>query len=93
MGPLKEFTKLLTQFLSSSRNLPADLVDRTKLLLLDYLGAPLAGQKSQPPRVLATLVEKQSANNILSAANSAFRYGVAAHALEIDIIEQVKGLE
>jgi 2-methylcitrate dehydratase PrpD len=85
MGPLKEFTKLLIQFLSTSQNrLSAELIDRTKLLLLDYLGAYSAGQKTEASRVLVTLEGKRSRNNILSAADSAFRYGVAAHALEMD---------
>jgi len=85
MEAMKEFTKPLTQFLSMSKSrLSAELIDRTKLLLVDYLGAYLAGQKTQPSRVLVTLEGKRSGNNILSAADSAFRYGVAAHALEID---------
>ena len=84
MEPLKEFTKPLTQFLSTLRTLPTDLVNRTKLLLLDYLGAYLAGRKTQPSQVLVALVGQRPVKSILSAVNTAFRYGVASHALEID---------
>ena len=83
--PLKEFTKPLTLFLSTSKNrLSSELVDRAKLLLLDYLGAYLAGQKTQPSQVLVALMGEPLVKNSLWAANSAFQYGVAAHALELD---------
>ena len=79
MGSLKEFTKPLTQFLSTLKNrLPPELVERTKLLFLDYLGAYCAGLSTKPYQALGPASKQET------LLNFAFRYGMAAHALEMD---------
>lgn len=90
-----EYSAAIGRFIASTgtRELPADLVDHVKLLILDSLGcALLATRLPWVERVLATLlaVEGRGPASVwgqeprLSAANAAMVNGTAVHGFEFD---------
>jgi 2-methylcitrate dehydratase PrpD len=83
--------RTLARFVTTARfdDLPADVVDKAKLHLLDTLGAGLAGSgAAETQAVLGTLASGPAAvwgsPVSLAPRDAAFANGVAAHAFELD---------
>jgi 2-methylcitrate dehydratase PrpD len=82
---LDEFTKNFVYFLAARKSgFSAELLDRTKALLLDYLGALCAGWGTRPFQVLLKGRNQGMGRNLSKVPYLALQYGVAAHALELD---------
>ncbi|CAN7698074.1 MmgE/PrpD family protein [Neorhizobium sp. LjRoot104] len=83
---------LLTQFTSTLQfeNLPADVVEKTKIHIADTLGAALAGTRSAEFRIASAVATTPGETMVwgtgrkASARDAAFLNGVAAHAFELD---------
>jgi len=94
-----KLTKELIHFLHELRyeELPEDVIDRTKFLLLDYLGVALAGSRSDSSRPVYKMIQGQDAPGPCTVIGQNFRVlpgyaalanGTGAHSLELDDIHQ-----
>lgn len=92
MGITKEVARLCSELPFSS--LSEEVVDRTKYLLLDYLGVAIRGttsESSQPVyryleaiHTLASGVQVPATSLVVDAPSAALALGVSSHSLELD---------
>ena len=94
-----KLTKELIHFLHELRyeELPEDVIERTKFLLLDYLGVALAGSRSDSSRPVYKMIQWQDAPGPCTVIGQNFRVlpgyaalanGTGAHSLELDDTHQ-----
>jgi 2-methylcitrate dehydratase PrpD len=75
-------TRGLVEFLAGLRNLPSEVVDRTRYLLLDYLGVAIRGSREESSAPVYKMIERLNAHS--QPGYTALAYGTAAHAIEMD---------
>jgi len=75
-------TRDLVEFLAGLRSLPPEVVDRTRYLLLDYLGVAIRGSREESSAPVHKMIQRLNARKLPGYA--ALRYGTAAHAIEMD---------
>jgi 2-methylcitrate dehydratase PrpD len=77
-------TRELVDFLARLRpeDLPANVLDRTRYLLLDYLGVAIRGSREESSAPVYKMIERLNARTLPGYA--ALANGTAAHAIEMD---------
>jgi 2-methylcitrate dehydratase PrpD len=96
---MPEITRDLVRFLweLNAENLPAEVVDRVRYLLLDFLGVAIRGAQTESARSVARMVERSGSvgpctvfGTPLTAAPAAaaLANGTAAHSIELDDTHQ-----
>ena len=96
---MPEITRDLVRFLwqLTAENLPAEVVDRVRYLLLDFLGVAICGAQTESARSVARMVERSGSagpctvlGTALTAAPAAaaLANGTAAHSIELDDTHQ-----
>ncbi len=77
-------TRELVEFLAGlePQDLSADVIDRTRYLLLDYLGVAIRGSREESSAAVYKMIERLNAPGL--AAYRALANGTAAHAIEMD---------
>ncbi|WP_257351123.1 MmgE/PrpD family protein [Pseudalkalibacillus decolorationis] len=93
-----ELSKSLAGFIKGTdyHDLPQDVVEFTKLCILDWLGSALAGKEKVPIKKISDLVEEMGGNpqattvngKITSVAQAAFVNGASSHVVELDDIHK-----
>lgn len=93
-----ELSRLLSDFIhtTSFSRLPDEVVEFTKLCVLDYLGSALAGAKEKPVQIIDRYVKEMGGEphstlfigGKSSVANAAMVNGAAGHVLELDDIHK-----
>lgn len=88
----------LARFIRETRyeDLPADVVEFTKLCILDWLSSALAGEKKIPVQMIRSMVEELGGHaqatlvtgGKSSVANAALLNGAASHIVELDDIHK-----
>jgi 2-methylcitrate dehydratase PrpD len=88
----------LARFIRETRyeDLPADIVEFTKLCILDWLSSALAGEKKIPVQMIRSMVEELGGHaqatlvtgGKSSVANAALLNGAASHIVELDDIHK-----
>ena len=56
-------TRGLVEFLAGLRNLPSEVVDRTRYLLLDYLGVAIRGSREESSAPVYKMIERLNAHS------------------------------
>ena len=91
MNETRELVEFCAQL--SPRELPAEVVDRTRYLLLDYLGVAIRGSQAESSAPVYKMIEKLGAQGCASVIGTSLRTlpgfaalanGTAAHAIELD---------
>jgi 2-methylcitrate dehydratase PrpD len=93
--PEPAITRELVAYLSALRpgDLSAEVVDRVKYLLLDYLGVALRGSRAESSQPVYAMIDRIGApgpcaiagvNRRVLAIHAALANGTAAHAIELD---------
>jgi 2-methylcitrate dehydratase PrpD len=77
-------TRDLVHFLAGVQpeDLPPEVFDRTRYLLLDYLGVAIRGSREESSAPVYKMIERLNARALPGYA--ALAYGTAAHAIEMD---------
>jgi 2-methylcitrate dehydratase PrpD len=77
-------TRELVEFLAALRpeDLPAEVFDRTRYLLLDYLGVAIRGSREESSAPVYKMIQRMNAGAL--AGYVALANGTAAHAIEMD---------
>ncbi|HLK18558.1 MAG TPA: MmgE/PrpD family protein [Bryobacteraceae bacterium] len=75
-------TRELVQFLAALNDLPAEVEDRTRYLLLDYLGVAIRGSRAESSTAVYKMIHRLKARSL--PTYTALAYGTAAHAIEMD---------
>lgn len=77
-------TRELVEFLArlGPEDLPAEVLDRTRYLLLDYLGVAIRGSREESSAPVYKMIERLNARTLPGYV--ALAYGTAAHAIEMD---------
>jgi 2-methylcitrate dehydratase PrpD len=75
-------TRDLVEFLAGLHNVPPEVVDRTRYLLLDYLGVAIRGSRVESSAPVYKMIERLNARS--QPGYAALAYGTAAHAIEMD---------
>jgi 2-methylcitrate dehydratase PrpD len=75
-------TRELVKFLAGLCNVPPEVVDRTRYLLLDYLGVGIRGSREESSAPVYKMIERLKARS--QPGYAALAYGTAAHAIEMD---------
>jgi 2-methylcitrate dehydratase PrpD len=75
-------TRELVEFLAGLRDVPPEVVDRTRYLLLDYLGVAIRGSREDSSAPVYKMIERLKAGS--QPGYQALAYGTAAHAIEMD---------
>lgn len=93
-----ELSRLLGDFIhtTSFSRLPDEVVEFTKLCVLDYLGSALAGAKEKPVQIIDRYVKEMGGEphstlftgGKSSVANAALVNGASGHVLELDDIHK-----
>ena len=88
-------TRELVEFLAGlePRDLPAEVFERARYLLLDYLGVAIRGSRAESSAPLYKMIERLNATGCATVigtsvrtlpAYAALANGTAAHAIELD---------
>ena len=93
-----DVTEMLARFLATATydDLPVNVVEDTKLAVLDWFGSALAGALEPPAQIARTVVRSLGASDDAtvfpegrsSAAGAALANGVASHILEFDDVHK-----
>lgn len=93
-----ELSRLLSQFIHSAdfHSLPDDVVEFTKLCILDYFGSALNGAREKPVQIIDQYVKEMGGfpqatlftGGKSSMVNAALVNGAAGHILELDDIHK-----
>ena len=75
-------TRELVEFLAGLHDPPPEVVDRTRYLLLDYLGVAIRGSREVSSAPVYQMIERLNARS--QPGYTALAYGTAAHAIEMD---------
>jgi 2-methylcitrate dehydratase PrpD len=77
-------TRELVEFLAALQpaDLPPEVFDRTRYLLLDYLGVAIRGSREESSTAVYKMIERLNASKLPGYA--ALANGTAAHAIEMD---------
>jgi 2-methylcitrate dehydratase PrpD len=92
---MKEYTRELVGFLHSlqASHLPAEVLDRARYFLLDYLGVAIRGSREESSQAVQRMVQRMGANGCATVIGTRIRTipglaalanGAAAHAIEMD---------
>jgi len=92
---MKEYTRELVEFLHGlgPGNLPAEVVDRARYFLLDYLAVAIRGSREESAQAVQRMVERIGANGCATVIGTRVRTipglaamanGAAAHGIEQD---------
>jgi len=92
---MKEYTRELVEFLHgvAPGNLPAEVLDRARYFLLDYLAVTIRGSREDSARAVQRMVERIGANGCATVIGTRMRTipglaamanGAAAHGIEQD---------
>lgn len=90
-----EYTRELVNFLHGlePENLPAEVLDRARYFLLDYLSVALRGSREDSARAVQKMVQRSGANGCSTVLGTGIRTlpglaalanGTAAHSIEMD---------
>lgn len=96
---MEPITRELVEFVSAlePRNLPAEVVDRARYLLVDYLGVAMRGSREPSSQAVYRMVERTGVSGPCtiigtplrtSAEYAALANGAAAHSIELDDTHQ-----
>ncbi len=92
---MKEYTRELVAFLQplQAGDLPAQVLDRARYFLLDYLGVAIRGSREESSAAVQRMVQRIGANGCATVIGTRMRTipglaamanGAAAHAIEMD---------
>jgi 2-methylcitrate dehydratase PrpD len=92
---MKEYTRELVEFLHGlePENLPAEVVDRARYFLLDYLAVAIRGSREESSQAVQRMVQRLGANGCATVIGARMRTipglaamvnGAAAHGIEQD---------
>lgn len=91
-------SRTLAQFINKTKyeDLPQEVIDFTKLCILDWLGSALAGKDKEPIRMIQEFVEEMGGNQqatlvtggMSSVINAALVNGASSHIVELDDIHK-----
>jgi 2-methylcitrate dehydratase PrpD len=92
---MKEYTKELVEFLHGlgPQDLPAEVLDRARYFLLDYLGVTMRGSREESSRAVQRMVERMGSSGCSTVIGTSIRTipgfaamanGAAAHGIEQD---------
>ncbi len=92
---MKEYTRELVGFLHplQASHLPAEVIDRARYFLLDYLGVAIRGSREESSQAVQRMVQRMGANGCATIIGTRIRTipglaalanGAAAHAIEMD---------
>ncbi len=92
---MKEYTRELVEFLHplSAADLPAEVLDRARYFLLDYLACAIRGSREESSAAVQRMVQRMGANGCATVIGTRIRTipglaalanGAAEHAIEMD---------
>jgi 2-methylcitrate dehydratase PrpD len=92
---MKEYTRELVEFLHGLRpdRLPAEVLDRARYFLLDYLAVTIRGSREESARAVQRMVQRMGATGCSTVIGTGIRTspglaalanGTAAHGIEMD---------
>jgi 2-methylcitrate dehydratase PrpD len=92
---MKEYTRDLVEFLHplQARSLPAEVLDRARYFLVDYLAVALRGSREESAQAVQRMVQRIGANGCATVIGTRMRTipgfaamanGAAAHGIELD---------
>ena len=92
---MKEYTRELVGFLHplQASHLPAEVIDRARYFLLDYLGVAIRGSREESSQAVQRMLQRMGANGCATVIGTRIRTipglaalanGAAAHAIEMD---------
>jgi 2-methylcitrate dehydratase PrpD len=92
---VKEYTRELVEFLHGlqAENLPADVLDRARYFLVDYLAVAVRGSREESAQAVQRMVQRLGANGCATVLGTRIRTvpgfaamanGAAAHGIELD---------
>lgn len=92
-------TKALADFVAEIgfNELPEEVIEHTKLCILDWIGVALAGSQEAPTKILASVIKKMEGkkestvigtSTKTSCVNAALVNGVMGHVVELDDVHQ-----